>query len=124
MFISTFTLGRFTFMAYLSQRITSSAVSSLLTANIIMTVICESFCQLLSGKSKLSLNTEYFSLPKNGSDSLLRTGSPRCEEINLRLDKPFSFQVQQPSYNSIYQSYLIWLFYNTNVTGFPTVVLT
>lgn len=68
MFISTFTLGKFTFMTYLSQRITvtSSAVSSLLTANIIMTVICESFCQLLSGKIKLSLNTEYFFLPQSG----------------------------------------------------------
>lgn len=68
MFINTFTLGKFTFMTYLSQRITvtSSAVSSLLTANIIMTVICESFCQLLSGKSKLSLSTEYFFLPQNG----------------------------------------------------------
>lgn len=66
MCIKAFTLGKFTWVTYLSQRITvkPSAVSNMLTASIIMTVICESFCQLLSGKSKLSLNTEYFSPTK------------------------------------------------------------
>lgn len=53
MYINTFALGKFTWVTYLSQRITvkSSAVSNMLTTSTIMTVICESFCQLLSGKS-------------------------------------------------------------------------
>lgn len=85
MYISAFALGKFTWVTYLSQRITvkSSAVSNMLTTSTIMTVICESFCQLLSGKSKLSLNTGYFFSYKVASDSTLSLRSQRRKEIKL-----------------------------------------
>lgn len=87
MYISAFTLGQFTWATYLSQRITvkSSAVSNMLTASIIMTVICESFCHLLSGKSKLSLNTEQFLSHEVASYSPLSIGFQRCKEMILSL---------------------------------------
>lgn len=59
-YVSTFTFGKFTWVTYLSQRITVKypLLSNMLTANLIKIVICESFCQLLSSKSKLSLNAK------------------------------------------------------------------